>query len=115
MSQPKVKEKKVVSRSVAIALGIICIILTAGLGIVLFMGYSPISGSSVTSLQSQLNDLNATYNDYKSTHSDTDSDYTSLATQNLNLQNQNTNLQNQITSLNSASKKLCYESPTHQF
>ena len=89
----KMSEKKVVRRSVAIALGIICIILVAGLGIVLFMGYSPTSGSSVTSLQNQINDLNATYSGYIFTHSHTDSDYNSLGTQNTNLQNQINQLQ----------------------
>jgi predicted PurR-regulated permease PerM len=90
------KPKKMVRRSVAIALGIICIVLVAGLGVVLFMGYSPTFGSSVTSLQSQLNDLNATYNKYLSTHGHNDSDYNSLSTQNTNLQNQVNDLNNTL-------------------
>jgi hypothetical protein len=53
--------KKVVSRNVAIGLGIICVILIAGLGGA--MAY------------------------YVSTHSHTDSDYNSLSTQNANLTN----------------------------
>jgi hypothetical protein len=67
--------KKLVNRNVAIALGIVCIILVAGLGAVLFMGYSPTSGS-----------LQTTFNDYKRTHSHSDSDYNSLSTNNTNLQ-----------------------------
>jgi hypothetical protein len=51
------KPKKMVRRSVAVALGIICIILVAGLGVVLYMGYSPTATNSVTSLQSQINQL----------------------------------------------------------
>jgi hypothetical protein len=93
--------KKMVSRSVAIALGIICIILVAGLGVVLFMAYSPTSGSSITTLQSQFNDLNATYNGYVSAHSHTDSDYNSLNTQNTNLQSHVDILTGQVDDLNS--------------
>lgn len=69
--------KKTVSRSVAIALGIICIILVASLGVALFIGFSPTSGS-----------LQTTYNDYVNNHHHTDDEYNSLNTQNTNLQNQ---------------------------
>jgi hypothetical protein len=69
--------KKMVSRSVAVALGIICIILVAGLGMVLFIGYSPTSGS-----------LQTTYNDYVSNHHHTDDEYNSLNSQKTSLQNQ---------------------------
>jgi hypothetical protein len=50
-------EKKMVRRSVAIALGIVCIILVAALGVVTFMGYSPTATNSVSSLQSKINQL----------------------------------------------------------
>jgi hypothetical protein len=82
------KRGKVVGRNVAIALGIICILLGAGLGVVIYMGYSPTSSTSTTSLQSQINDLNSTYNSYVSTHSHTNDDFNSLSSQNANLQNQ---------------------------
>jgi predicted PurR-regulated permease PerM len=62
--------KKMVSRSVAVALGIICIILVAGLGVVLFIGFSPTSGS-----------LQTTYNDYVNDHHHTDEEYNSLQNQ----------------------------------
>lgn len=97
----EMKPKKVVGMNVAIALGIICIILIAGLGVVIYMSYSPIASTSSTSLQNQLNDLNATYNSYVSTHSHTDSDYETLNTMYTNLQTQNTNLQNQVNDLTS--------------
>lgn len=122
------KRGKVVGRNIAIALGIICIVLVAGLAAVIYMAYSPSVSNSTTSLQSQINDLNSTYNGYKSTHSHTNDEfnslnsqnanlqnqyntyvgdhnntneqYNSLSSQNTNLQNQNTNLQNQVNDLN---------------
>ena len=80
------KPKEMVSRSIAITFAIICIVLAAGLGGVLFLSYSPTPGS-----------LQTTYNNYKKTHSYTDSAYNSLSRQNTDLQNQNNQLQ---TSLN---------------
>jgi hypothetical protein len=77
------KRGKVVGRNIAIALGIICLILIAGLGIVAYMSYSPTTG-----LQSQLNQLQDTYNSYVASHHHTDSEYDSLNSQNTNLQNQ---------------------------
>ncbi|MCJ7699779.1 hypothetical protein MUO56_06015 [Candidatus Bathyarchaeota archaeon] len=59
-------EKKVVRRSVAIALGIACVILIAGLGGVMAY-YSTV-----------VNDKNTIYGSYASSHSHTDSDYNSL-------------------------------------
>lgn len=67
-----------VRRSVAIALGIVCIILVAALGVVTYMGYSPTITNSVTSLQNQLNQLQDTYNSYVASHHHTDSEYDSL-------------------------------------
>lgn len=77
------KRGKVVGRNVAIALGIICLILIAALGVVAYMSYSPTTG-----LQSQLNQLQDTYNTYVASHHHTDSEYDSLNSQNTNLQNQ---------------------------
>jgi hypothetical protein len=71
-------EKKMVRRSVAIALGIICIILVTALGAVTYMGYSPTTTNSVTSLQNQINQLQDTYNNYVASHHHTDAEYDSL-------------------------------------
>lgn len=64
------KPKKVVSRNIAIALGIVCIILIAGIGGA--MAYYTI----------QINNKDATaralYNDYASTHSHSDTDFNAL-------------------------------------
>jgi hypothetical protein len=94
-------EKKMVRRSVAIALGIICIILVAGLGVVLYMGYSPTATNSVSSLQDKINQLQSwldgnktllsqtqtwldgnitTYNNYVNDHSHTNSEYDAMWT-----------------------------------
>jgi hypothetical protein len=51
-------EKKMVRRSVAIALGIVCILLIAVLTYFLIMGFSP----SNSNLQNQVNDLTNTLN-----------------------------------------------------
>jgi Flp pilus assembly protein TadG len=84
--------KKVVGRNVAVALGIICVILIASLAVVIYMAYSPDVSTSTTSLQSQINDLNSTYNSYVSAHTHTNDEYNSLNSQNTNLQNQVNNL-----------------------
>ncbi|MGD0160427.1 MAG: hypothetical protein ABSB89_09035 [Candidatus Bathyarchaeia archaeon] len=86
MSQTKpseTKPKKMVSRSLAITLGIVCILLIAGLG------------GAIAYYTNTINNKDSTYNDYVSTHHHTDSDYGSLNTQ-------NTNLQNQVNGLNTA-------------
>jgi hypothetical protein len=85
LKQPETKPKKMVSRNVAIALGIICIILIAGLGGA--MAY------------------------YVSTHSHTDSDYNSLSTQNTNLQNQ---LAGNITAYNNYVSDHSYTNEQYQ-
>ena len=72
------KGTKIARKRAVIALGIICILLVAGLVLVLFFG-SPVD-----------------YNGYVSTHSHTDSDYNSLSTQNTNLQNQVNDLTNTL-------------------
>jgi flagellar basal body-associated protein FliL len=75
------KPKKLVSRSVALALGIICVILVAGIG------------GAMAYYTMQINNKNTKYNDYVNDHHRTDEDYNSLSTQNTNLQNQNNQLQ----------------------
>jgi hypothetical protein len=70
----EMSERKMVSRSLAIALGIICIVLIAGLfGAMAYYAMNTI--------------INTTYNDYVSTHGHTDSDYDSLNSQNTILNN----------------------------
>jgi hypothetical protein len=61
-------QKKMVGRNVAIALGITCIILVAGVGGV--MAYYTI----------QINNKDSTYNDYVVTHSHTDAQYNAATT-----------------------------------
>lgn len=58
-------EKKVVSRTVAIALGIVCIILVVGL--VGAVAYITTKDSQITSLNSQISNLNDVVNLAKST------------------------------------------------
>jgi hypothetical protein len=70
----KVIEKKVVGRNVAIALGIICIILIVGLG------------GAMAYYTMTINDKNATYDSYTSTHSHTNSEYDLLFNQMVGLQ-----------------------------
>jgi hypothetical protein len=61
-------EKKMVSRNVAVALGIICIILIVGLGLI--MAYYTMT----------INNKDTTYNEYVSTHSHTNAEYDSMWT-----------------------------------
>ena len=63
-------EKKMVSRNVAIALGLACIVLAAGLGVVAY---------SATSLRDQLNESNTSYQSYQNTHSYNNSQYNNLS------------------------------------
>jgi hypothetical protein len=60
MSEPKVGEKKVVGRNVAIALGIICIVLAASL-----VGTIIVLNLENANLQNQVNNLNAIINHEK--------------------------------------------------
>ncbi|MGD0978821.1 MAG: winged helix-turn-helix domain-containing protein [Candidatus Bathyarchaeia archaeon] len=73
--------KKIVGKNVAIALGIICILLVSGLG------------GAIAYYTMTINNKNATYDSYVSSHSHSNSDYDSLNSQVGNLQNQNGNLQ----------------------
>jgi len=69
-------QMKIVRRSVAIGLGIICIILAVGL-VGVFTYYTM-----------TLNNKNSVYDDYVSNHSHSNSDYDSLNSQKTNLQDQ---------------------------
>jgi hypothetical protein len=89
-------EKKMVRRSVAIALGIVCIILVAALGVVTFMGYSPTATNSVPTLQSQINQLQTWLDGNKTLLNQTK---TWLEGNNTNYNSQILDLQNQIASL----------------
>jgi hypothetical protein len=91
-------QKKVIGRSIAIALGVVCMILVIGLaGAVAYYtmmvnnknaDYDNIVDSktklemwlagNITQLNSQYNTLNITYQNYMSTHSHTNSEYDSL-------------------------------------
>lgn len=80
----KMSEKKVVRRSVAIALGIVCILLIAGIGGAMAYYTMVINdkntaydnyASSHSHTNSEFNTLNQTYQDYFGTHSHTNSEY----------------------------------------
>jgi hypothetical protein len=95
-------EKKVVGRTVAIALGIICIVLAVGL-VGAIADYRSIignkdntistQGSQISNLQTWLSGNITTNTNYVNSHSYTNEQYQDL-------QNQNTNLQNEINDLN---------------
>ena len=80
MSEPKMNEKKVVSRSVVIALGIICILLTVGLVLAI---------SAYTSTVHERDDRIGTLNSLLASK---DSEISGLNTDKTNLQNQIDNL-----------------------
>ena len=95
-------QKKLVGRSVAIALGIACIILLAGIGGVLAYYTMTINNKNTTydsyasshsHTNTEFNSLNTTYQDYAGSHAHSDSEYNSLSSQNTNLQNQIANLE----------------------
>ena len=102
-------EKKVVNRNVAIALGIICIILAVGLvGNIANMLKDNIIASKdstindlnsqITSKNSQIAEKDNTISLLNSQVSSKDSQIASLTNQIIDLQNQTTSLQNEITS-----------------
>ncbi|MGA2769109.1 MAG: hypothetical protein ABSF24_12460 [Candidatus Bathyarchaeia archaeon] len=80
-------ERKVVRRSVAVAVGIVCILLLAGLGVV--MAYYTM----------QINNKDSTYNDYVLTHSHTNSEYDSLQSSHHHSDSEYNALQNQVNDL----------------
>lgn len=92
--------KKVVNRNVAIGLGIICIILIAGL-----VGIFAYYWMQVNTLNDQKNNLNTIYQDYSSTHSHSNSEYDALVAYKNRLETwlagNITQLQGQINSLQS--------------
>jgi cell division protein FtsL len=94
----KVAEKKVVGRTVAIALGIICIILVVGLVGAIANYTSIINGKddTITTKNSQIADKDNTISSLNSQVSSKDSQISSLTTQNTNLQNQVTDLTNNV-------------------
>lgn len=103
-----IKPRKMVSRSVAIALGVVCIILVASLGAVLYLAYAPASAIQTTfnnykethtNSDSDYNSLYWNYSSYASTHRHNTSEYDSLNTQNADLVNVNSNLQNQVDNM----------------
>jgi len=102
----KTKEMKITRSGITVSLGIICIILIAGLSVVLFMAYSPTSGSLLTTYNnykkthsyndSEYNSLLTTYNGYKNDHTYTNEQYQSLANQTSSLNNQVDDLTNTL-------------------
>lgn len=89
MNEPKMSEKKVVGRSVAIALGIACILLIAGIGGAMAYYTMQVNNKDSTyngyvathsHTDTQYGTLNSTYNDYVVTYSHTDSDYNAATT-----------------------------------
>jgi hypothetical protein len=82
-------QKKMIGRSAAIALGIACIVLVAGLG-----GATAYYTMIINNMNAKYNDEVNTYNNYVNDHHHTDEDYDSLTSQ-------NTNLKNDISSLSS--------------
>jgi uncharacterized coiled-coil protein SlyX len=104
MSQPKVNEikpsetkpKKRVRRSFAVALGIICILLIAGLG-----GAMAYYVMTINDKDNQINSAKNTINQLNATIADQNNTISSLNSQISQLSANVSNLQNQVTSLNS--------------
>lgn len=96
-------EKKVVSRNIAIGIGVICIVLVAAL-IAIELDYKSTlnnKDSNIISLSEQIDSLNSQIESYNSTIASLNSQISSLQNQSSSLSSQNTNLQNQVDSLNS--------------
>jgi hypothetical protein len=104
-------EKKVVRRGVAIALGIVCILLIAGLGGA--MAYYTVTinnkDNEVNSQKATISQLNATIEDQNNTINQSNTNVTNLQNQNTNLQNQVTGLQTQVNDLLNATDSLYYD------
>jgi hypothetical protein len=97
------KPRKVVARSVAIALGMICIIIIAGLGGAMAYYVTTIDdkdtkysnyASSHSYTNDQYNSLDSTYQDYARNHAHTNDDYNSVQS---NYQSAQNNLTNYIS------------------
>jgi len=82
-------EKKVVRRNVAIALGIACIILIAGLG------------GAMAYYSMVVNDKNTTYGSYVSSHAHTNSEYDGYVSSHSHSNSDYDSLQNQVNDLTS--------------
>ena len=97
------KERKVVGRSVALALGIVCILLVAGLGGA--MAYYTVAiinkDDEVNSQKATISQLNATIEDQNTTINQLNINVT-------NLQNQTTTLQKQLNDLLNATDANAY-------
>jgi predicted PurR-regulated permease PerM len=99
----KMSEKKVVSRNVAIGIGVICIVLVVALVVIIFDYELTLNNkdSTITSLSEQVDSLNSQIESYNSMIASLNSQISSLQNQSSSLSSQNTNLQNQVDSLNS--------------
>jgi hypothetical protein len=84
-------EKKTVRRSVAIALGIICVVVVAGL-VGAFAYYVNEKNSTISSLNAQISSKDSQISQLNSQISDQNSTISSLNSQVINLQNQVNNL-----------------------
>jgi len=91
------KPKKMISRNVPIALGIICIVLVALIAYFTVTGIS--ATNSYTSLQNQNKQLQAWLDGNETLFNQTQANNTSLQNQNQQLQANNTKLQNQTNNL----------------
>jgi len=96
-------EKKVVGRTVAIALGIICITLIAGLaGAIAY--YTTIINDKNTTYDSYVSNhthTNSEYDNYVGNHSHTDSEYNGYVNTHHHTDSEYDSLQNQVNDLNS--------------
>jgi len=95
-------EKKVVGRTVAIALGIICILLIAGLGGAMAY-YTMIINDKNTTYDSYVSNhthTNSEYDNYVGNHSHTDSEYNSYVNTHHHTDSEYDSLQNQANDLN---------------
>lgn len=104
-------EKKVVGRSVAVALGIVCILLIVGLGGAM-AHYTVIINNKDNEVKGQkasISQLNATIEDQNSTINQLNTNITNLQNQNTNLQNQVMALQTQVNDLLNATDSLYYD------
>jgi hypothetical protein len=91
----KMSEKKVVRRSTAIGLGVLCIILLIGTvgAVVYYNNLVNSKDSTYNSYVSNHSHSDSDYNSYVSSHSHADSDYNSVTSQLSSANAQNTNLQ----------------------
>jgi hypothetical protein len=114
MSEPKVNEKKVVGRSVAIAIGIICIILAVSL-VGAFAYYMPMindKNKTISSLNTQVSQLDS---NVTSLQNQVTSDFTTIQEDNITImsdKNTIANLTNQLNQLTILQNLVTNESQT---